>query len=159
MSTTSRFKPELGTHWFVLQTTKMHLCLGTCACFHYVSTVEISSKKNEHLENKITSSTLLSANCSLSIHVTAAVSAGRGGCLKIISSLYPLKHIFKAECARKTKICLDMWQHQVRHSAQSVTRSRTCSITLLGWQLEFAYKQNVWASLAFLWKWWIWTKL
>lgn len=45
MSTISRFKPALGTHWFVLQTTKMHLCLGTCACFHYVSTVEISSKK------------------------------------------------------------------------------------------------------------------
>lgn len=45
MSTISRFKPALGTHWFVLQTTNMHLCLGTCACFHYVSTVEISSKK------------------------------------------------------------------------------------------------------------------
>lgn len=147
MSTTSRFKHALGTHWFVLQTTNMHLCLGTCACFHYVSTVEISSKKMNIWRTK-----------SRLPHYSQQTVASQS-MWQLLCHLYPLKHIFKAECARKTKICLDIWQHQVRHSAQSVTRSRTCSITLLGWRLEFAYKQNVWASLAFLWKWWIWTKL
>lgn len=129
-------------------------CVWACAVkpASFSITCQLSSWQLWKIIIRWTKSCLAWANCSPSIHVTAAVSAGRGGCLKIISGLYPLKHgaIFYA---RKTKICLEMWQRQVGRGAKDVTRSRTCSI-VSSWQTP-----SLWATPASLWKCWIWTEV